>query len=104
MKIEEVDIANEEMQNLHDERLAALTAAGLLDLESRYWAKRAEVASRSLLKIADMERTNMVKGQISICFETSDEAKRAQKAREAEAKAKRASKIPDKKKPGITAV
>lgn len=86
----------EEMKALHDKRIAALSAAGAVELEMRYWMKRAECAARSLMSIADTERTNMVKGQMMICFETADEARRTLKALEDEAKSKRAGRTSDK--------
>lgn len=74
-----------ELQKIHDERLAMLSANGLLEIEERYWRKRAEIASYSIVEMVDASATDIAKGQISICHETADEALRTRKAKDAKA-------------------
>lgn len=67
-----------ELEDLHGELVSELSENWrVLSLMRAYWLKRAEVASRSATRIVDADPTNMVKGQLSICYETADELGRA---------------------------
>jgi len=92
---------DQKLQELHDRRLSALVQYGLLEIEREYWMLRAEKASRTVTTIGDADLTNITKGQISICYETADEAGRTLEELEAKAKAKGSEKISGK---GLVAV
>lgn len=79
---------DQKLQDLHDQRMKALAEYGLLGLEEEYWMMRAEKASRMIAVLGDVTATNITKGQISICYETADEAKRTRKGIEEKAKSK----------------
>ena len=79
------------LDDLHKRRISALAEYGLLEIEREYWKTRAEKASRDIATICDPNATGIVKGQISICYETSDEASRTLDELEEKAKSKGAS-------------
>lgn len=83
---------DEELESLKDEILGEMSAfPELLAKVGRYWAKRAEKASRGLCSFAgdDAHHTaaNMCRGQISICYETADVVGRTLDALKAKANA-----------------
>lgn len=83
---------DDELEALKDEILGEMSAfPSLLAKVGRYWAKRAEKASRGLCSFAgdDAHHTaaNMCRGQISICYETADVVGRTLESLEAKARA-----------------
>lgn len=86
------------LQELHDIRLAKLST-GTLDLETdtAYWSKRAEEASREIIRIVDPNATNIAKGQTSICHETADANRRTLKELEEKANSKNPKKTSERK-------
>jgi hypothetical protein len=85
---------DKEVTDMKNELLATLGRYGVLKMFEDYWLKRAECASRSLVKISDADLTNMVKGQISICYEIADETRLAREKHEASANADTSGAIP----------
>lgn len=85
-----------ELTEMKNAMFSALGRYGVLRDFEEYWLRRAECASRSLVKVGDADLTNMIKGQISICYETADEARLAREKHEASANADDSGAIPDK--------
>lgn len=91
----------ERLNELKNERMSALAQYGLLGLETEYWRTRAELASRDVSALCDSHATDIMKGQILICYETADEAERTRDKLEENAKSKSLSAISEK---GLSAV